>query len=187
MAINQTIGSFITAASRRDFARDNLFRVMELKCQGLTLTEEDLVYCRTANLSGREVPHGQVKYMGMDLNYPQSTVKYPDAGEYKLEFYLDAAGELRQKFEVATRTLFNDTTSTGDWRFPSTFDVLTLAALNINLDPQEYITYYGVSIKSIDQYETKAAEGEGVAIYVGVTFTYLYYKRTGSDTVWSGQ
>ena len=59
MAINQTIGSFITAASRRDFARDNLFRVMQLNCQGLALSEEDLVYCKGANLSGREVIAGE--------------------------------------------------------------------------------------------------------------------------------
>lgn len=186
MAINQTIGSFITAASRRDFARDNLFRVMQLNCQGLALSEEDLVYCKGANLSGREVPHGQVKYMGMELNYPQSTVKYPDAGEYKLNFYLDAAGELRTKFEIASRTLFNDSTSTGDWRFPSTADILVLASLDFNLEPQEYITYHGVSIKSIDTVETKAAEGEGVAIEVALTFTYLYYERNGSEVVWGG-
>lgn len=186
MAINQNIGSFITAATRRDFARDNLFRVMQLNCQGLALSEEDLVYCKTAQMSGREVPHAQVKYMGMELNYPQSTVKYPDAGEYKLEFFLDAAGELRQKFEIASRTLFNDSTSTGDWRFPSTSDTLTLAALDFNLEPQEYITYYGVSIKSIENVETKAAEGEGSAISVNVTFTYLYYRRNGSDVVWAG-
>ena len=186
MAINQTIGSFITAATRRDFARDNLFRVMQLNCQGLSLTEEDLVYCREVNMSGREVPHAAAKYMGMELYYPQSTVKYPDAGEYKLKFYLDAAGELRTKFEIASRTLFNESTSTGDWRFPSTSDTLTLASLDFNLEPQEYITYYGVSIKSISQVDTKPSEGEGVAIETEVTFTFLYYKRNGSDVVWAG-
>lgn len=186
MAINQHIGSFITAASRRDFARDNLFRVMQLNCRGLNLTEEDLVYCKGANMSGREVPHSPIKYMGMDLHYPQSTVKYPDAGDYKLDFYLDANGELREKFEIASRVLFNDATSTGDWRFPNPADTLTLAALDFNLEPLEYITYYGVSIKNIDNVETKAAEGEGVAISIPVTFTYLYYRRNGSDIVYDG-
>lgn len=187
MAINQNIGTFINVASRRDFARDNLFRVMQLNTRGLSLSEDDLVYCKGAKMSGREVPHSEpVKYMGMDLYYPQSTVKYPDAGEYSLDFYLDASGHLREKFEIASRVLFNDATSTGDWSFPSISDTLTLAALDFNLEPQEYITYYGVSIKTIGDYDTKAAEGQGVAMSIPVNFTYLYYRRNGSDVVFDG-
>ena len=37
MAVNQTIGKFIQVASSRDFARDNLFRIMQLNCRNLTL------------------------------------------------------------------------------------------------------------------------------------------------------
>jgi hypothetical protein len=37
MAVNQTISNFITVASQKDFARNNLFRVMDFKTRVLSL------------------------------------------------------------------------------------------------------------------------------------------------------
>ena len=50
MAVNQTIGKFIQVAGKRDFARDNLFRIMQLSCRNLTLDEDDLVYATKLTL-----------------------------------------------------------------------------------------------------------------------------------------
>lgn len=185
MAINQTVNTFITTVSARDMQRDNLYRIVSLKCEGLTLTEEDQVYCRDFKISGREVPHSAVKYMGIDFNYSQSTVKYPDAGDFSFNMLIDAKGEIMRKLESANRTLFNDASTTGNWRFPSTGDILTVARLNINLEVEELIHYYGLSFKSYDAVDAKPATGEGVAQEVPVHFTYLYFKRTGSDVVYS--
>ena len=187
MAVNQTIGKFIQVAGSKDFARDNLFRIMQLSCRNLTLSEEDLVYAKGGKLPGRVTTVGEnVKYMGMTLPYTKSTVEYPGNTDYEIEFYLDKDSELVHKFERASRQAFNDQTTTGDWRFPSTSDVMTVAALDINLDPIEYITFYGVSFVKFDEMEFKIAESTGEAIAVKAHISYLYYKRTGSDTVFAG-
>lgn len=186
MAVNQTIGKFIQVASKLDFQRDNLFRVMQLSCRNLTLSEDDLVYAKSAKVPGRETPVGDnVKYMGMTLPYTKSTVKY-ESSSYEIKFYLDATGALAQKFERASRQAFNDVSTTGDWRFPSTSDVLVLAVLDINLEPIEYITLYGVSFVKFGELDIKPAEGDGQAMEISCTISYLYYKRTGSDTIFAG-
>lgn len=186
MAVNQTIGKFIQVASKVDFQRDNLFRVMQLSCRNLTLSEDDLVYVKSSKIPGRETPVGNnVKYMGMTLPYTQSTVKY-ESSAFEIRFYLDGTGALAQKFERASRQAFNEVSTTGDWRFPSTSDIMTLAILDINLDPIEYITLYGVSFVKFGEIDVKPADGEGVAMEISCTISYLYYKRTGSDTIFSG-
>lgn len=187
MAVNQTIGKFIQVAGSKDFARDNLFRIMQLSCRNLTLSEEDLVYAKGGKLPGRVTPVSEnVKYMGMTLPYTRSTVVYPGNSDYEIEFYLDAKSELAQKFERASRMAFNDQTTTGNWQFPSTSDIMTVAALNINLEPIEYITFYGVSFVKFDEQEFKIADSAGESIPIKAHISYLYYKRTGSDTVYAG-
>lgn len=80
MAVNQKIMYFNSVASVRDFSRDNLYRVTlcNIGDRGeiLKLEDEDLVYCKGANLPSRENPSAVVKYHGMDFHYPMSTVKY---------------------------------------------------------------------------------------------------------------
>lgn len=185
MAVNQTISNFITVASQKDFARDNLFRVMALKTRVLTLDENELLYCKSAKLPGRETPTAQVQYHGMKLNYNKSSVDYTGSDSYELEFYLDAKGELRKKFEEASRIIFNDISNTGNWRFPSTSDVLTIAQLGFNMQPIKYFHLYGVTLKSVDVIDGKPADGDGSAISCKVTLSYLYYRTEGSDTIYS--
>lgn len=185
MAVNQTISTFISTAAKRDFQRDNLYRIMSLKCEGLTLTEEDAVYCKSIKIPGRTNPHGSVKYMGMEFKYPQSTVQFGDIDALDIPMLIDSKGEVMGKLERASRILFNDLTTTGNWKFPSTADILTVAVLDFNLNVQEYIHYYGVSFKGFDSVDAKPAEGDGIAQEITAHFTYFYYKRTGSDTVYS--
>lgn len=188
MAVNQTIGKFIQVASTKDFARDNLFRIMQLSTRALTLSEDDLVYARGGKLPSRSTPVSQsVKYMGMTLPYTKSTVEYPGNTDYQIEFYIDKNSEILHKFERASRLTFNDLTSTGDWQFPSTSDVMTVAALDSNLEPIEYITFYGVNFVKFNDVNFKIADSSGEALVATATISYLYYKRTGSDTVFVGE
>lgn len=188
MAVNQTIGRFIEVASKRDFARDNLFRIMYLSCRNLTLSEDDLVYARGGKLPSRETPVAtNVGYMGMKMPYTRSTVVYPDNDTYEIEFYLDANSEIAHRFERASRTAFNDMTSTGDWRFPSLSDEMTVAVLDINLDPIEYITFQGVSFVKFNTDDFKVADdATGEAIKIRATISYINYVREGSNTVFAG-
>lgn len=185
MAVNLNIPNFITSAGRKDFARNNLFRVLSLKCRGLELDEDDLLYCKGGALPGRNNPTSQVQYHGMKLTYNNSTVEYPGADDYQLKFYCDADSLLRRKFEEASRLVFNDVSNTGNWRFPSTEDIITLAGLDFNLEPIEYIKLVGVCFKGIDPIDFQAAEGDGSAIEITAHFSFLYYRRNGSNTIYT--
>ena len=127
MAVNQNISNFINAASQKDFARNNLFRVMTFKTRALELNEADLLYCKSAQIPGRETPTATVSYQGMKMNYNTSTVNYPGSDSYTLTFYLDADGDLRRRFEEASRVIFNDISNTGNWRFPTSEQIITIA------------------------------------------------------------
>ena len=187
MAVNQTIGKFIQVASNRDFARNNLFRIMQVNCRNLTLSEDDLVYAKGGKLPSRENPVGDnVQYMGMKLPYVKSTVNYPGNDDYEITFYVDNNSEILHKFERATRLNFNDTTTTGDWSFPSQSSVMTVAVLDNHMEVIEYITFYGVTFYKFDDITFEIAEGDGSAIEVTAHMSYLYYKRTGSDAVATG-
>ena len=185
MAVNQNISNFINVASQKDFARNNLFRVMAFKTRVLTLDESDLIYCKTAQIPGRETPTAQVNYNGMKMNYNKSTVEYPGSDSYSLSFYLDADGELRKKFEQASRVIFNDVSNTGNWRFPTSADVISLAQLGFDMEPVKYFHLYGVTIKTIEAIDTQIADGDGSAIEFKVVISYTYYRTEGSDVVYS--
>lgn len=185
MAVNQIISNFITVASQKDFARDNLFRVMAFKTRVLELDETDLIYCKGADIPGRATPTSQVQYGGMKMNYNQSTVEYPGSDNYQLKFYLDANGDLRKKFEEASRLIFNDVSNTGNWRFPATTDIITIAQLGFNMEPINYYHLYGVTIKDIQNVTTNVAEGQGTALEFTISLSYLYYRTDGSDVIYS--
>ena len=180
MAVKQTIMDFNRVASQRDFSRDNLFRVTCCNIGGdiLTLTEDDLVYCKGANLPSRENPTATVKYHGMDFHYPASTVKY-QGGSYQLTFYVDARSQIRDKFERASRLIFNEQTTTGDFHVPGQNDFICLQHLNFNLQGLRTYTFKCVCLTKIDQIQTSFAEGEGKAIEITVTFTYNWYDISG--------
>lgn len=182
MAVNSTISQFIGKASRQDFARNNLFRVMALNVAGvLELTEDDLLYCQGGKLPARQNPTGTVQFMGMDLPYNASTVKYDGNGDYSLTFFVDKDSTVAHKFEVASRIIFNDVTSTGKWNFPQETDQFTVAALGFDLEPIEYITFYGIAFHGFDAIDFQTAKGDGTAIEITCHFSYLYYRRQGSE------
>lgn len=185
MAVNQNISNFINVASQKDFARNNLYRVMAFKTRALTLDEHELIYCKGADVPGRTTPTATVAYHGMTMNYNKSTVEYPGAENYTLTFYLDANGELRKRFEEASRIVFNDITNTGNWRFPTSNDIITIAQLGFDMEPVKYFHLYGVTIKNIEAINTSIADGDGSSIEVKVTLSYIYYRTDGSDIVYS--
>jgi hypothetical protein len=183
MAVNQLISNFNTVASQKDFSRNNLYRLMSLKTRALELDESDLIYCRGAQIPGRENPSASVNFHGMEFRYPKSTVKY-DGSSYTLKFLLDANGDLRRKFEEASRIIFNDQSNTGNWRFPGATDQIVIAQLGLNMEPIKIYTLYGVCITKIEAYDSDFT-GEGEAVEISVTFTYNYYKTDGSEVIYS--
>lgn len=186
MAVNQTIVDFQNTLIKRDGLRNNLFKVMALNTKVLSLTNEDMVYIKTAKLPGRTNPTATIPYMGMKFAYNTSTVEYPGAEDYSLTFIFDAKGELRQKFEEASRLIFNDLTTSGTWNVPTTSDIMTLAPLNNQYEPSAYYHLYGVAFKGFDSVDFQIAAGDGSMVELNCKMSYWYYKGPGSDTAYSG-
>lgn len=185
MPINLTYTNFLNKVARDDFARNNLFRVLTFDCRGIQLSEDDLLYCNGGALPGRTNGQGITQYMGVKIPYVASTAQYPGNEDYVLEFKVDANCDLLRQLEIASRTEFNDITSTGDWRAVDLSNIITLVALDKKLEPIEYIKLYGVAFKSFDAIDTKAADGDGTLITVKVHVSFVYYRRGGSDTVYA--
>jgi len=176
----QNIQQFYKTAKNRDFSRDFLLRVTNMSIAGLpAITEDDLVYVKTASLPGRSINNIEVPYMGLNFNVPGSAV-YDGSDSYELTFYLDDPGQnqndLRSKFETASRNLFDDLTSSGLYQVPGNESSMTLILLNKNLgDTGKFFKLVGVSIRKLDPIEYKIADGKGETLEFKVTVAYHYY------------
>ena len=175
MAVNQNIQNFYKTAADRDFSRDFLFRVTELNIAGVpAMTESQLIYAKAANLPGRTIGNVAVQYMGLNINVPGG-VSYPGSEGYEITFYLDAASSLRNYFETASRALFDDSTSTGQYGTPDQTHYITLAQLDKDLNPISSYKLVGASLRAVDGISYSIAAGTGQTVDVKATIAYHYY------------
>jgi hypothetical protein len=180
MAINQNIQTFYQTAQTRDFSRDFLFRITQIgNGVGLpTLDENDFVYIKAAKLPGRVIENVNASYMGLKFNIP-GAVTYEGSDAYDIELYLDSVSgsytDLRRKFEDASRKIFNDAISTGDYNIPGLDNTLELAQLDKQLNAINYTTLVGAQLRKIDAIEYKMAEGKGEVMTMKATLSYHYY------------
>ena len=176
MPVNQSIQNFYRVAATRDFSRDFLFRVLDLKLEGLPgMSEEQLIYVKAANLPSRSITNIPVKYMGLDINVPGGAT-YPNSAEYALNFFLDSESELREYFETASRNLFDDRDSTGAYGTPDPNSYISLGQLDKGLNIISVYKLVGASIRSINSVEYKMSEGSGATVDFGVTLSYHFYE-----------
>ena len=177
MPVNQTIQNFYRAAADRDFSRDFLFRVTQMQLQGVpALGENDLVYVKTASHPGRNITNVPVPYMGLQLNIPGAAT-YPGSDAYALNFYLDADSELRNYFEGASRSVFDDLNSTGEYGTPDDDFFIQLAQLDKELEPVAQYKLVGASIRNIDNIAYNISDGTGATVEVNSTVSYHYYTK----------
>ena len=177
MPVNQTIQNFYRAAADRDFSRDFLFRVTQMQLQGVpALGENDLVYVKTASLPGRNITNVPVPYMGLQLNIPGAAT-YPGSDAYALNFYLDADSELRNFLEGASRAVFDDLNSTGEYGTPDDDFFIQLAQLDKELEPVAQYKLVGASIRNIDNIAYNISDGTGATVEVNSTVSYHYYTK----------
>lgn len=175
---NQTIRKFYERAMEREFLRDVNFRVIEINFgenSSVHFDEDDLVYAQSAKMPTREITNVQAKYMGMDFNLP-GTSKYPGSESYSLKMYCDEKCILRDKMEEATRDLFDDADSTGNYFIPKQGSYITLAVLNKKLEVIKTIKLVGASIRKYDVDEFKMSEGTGGIISITATIAYHYFE-----------
>jgi hypothetical protein len=181
----QTINSFYTKAVKKDFSRDILFRVVSITPDTALnipttnlLSDEDLVYAKTAKVPSRNITNQEAAYMGLKFNLP-GVVEYPESGNYQIEFYCDINSTLRSKFEAWSRITFDDVNSTGNFANDGS---IQLAQLNSKLELVQQYKLVGVTIRNVGEIAYTMAEGTGSVQTFPVTFAYHYYTLIGTET-----
>jgi hypothetical protein len=171
-----TIQNFFSRAAEKQFARDFLFRVKQIDIEGVSFDgDSDLVYARSAQLPGRNIDNKQVNYYGQTFNVPGKST-YPGSEGYSIEFYHDEKNELRTKFETASRAVFNNETSTGQYGMPGDSSLITLDVIDKDLDTIQTIQLVGASIRDINAIDYQIADGTGEILKTTVTFAYHFYR-----------
>jgi hypothetical protein len=176
---SQTIQGFYTQAQTKDFARNNLFRVLNINFGGgseVTFNEDDLVYATTAALPGKNIGNVQVPYMGLNFNVP-STVTYPNSESYSLEFRCDESYNLREKFLQVSSDTFDDADSTGNYFMPTADAVIDLVLLDKELERVSQIQLVGVAIKDVGEIQYDV-QSQGDVVKFNVTVSYHYFRKT---------
>jgi len=174
----QTIQNFYTQAQTKDFARDNLFRVLNINFGNgteINFDEDDLIYAKTAALPGKEVTTQPVPYMGLNFNVPGIT-KYTGSDNYTLTFRCDESYDLRNRFLQVLNDTFDDADSTGNYFMPTADSVIDLALLDKDLDRVSQFQLIGVAIKSVEEM-TYDVTSDGTIQEFGVTVTYHYFRQ----------
>tara|TARA_R110000803_G_scaffold194646_2_gene257766 strand:+ start:537 stop:1076 length:540 start_codon:yes stop_codon:yes gene_type:complete len=171
-----TIRDFFQSAQARQFSRDFHFRVISIDLAGgVSFSGDDqLVYARAANLPGRAIQNKVANYYGQQFNIPGKS-EYTNSEAYSIEFYHDEDCDLRSQFEEASRAVFNDTTSTGDYAVPGTGDVINLQVIDRQLNRVKDIKLVGASIRDIGEVSYQIADGTGEVTTIPVTFSYHFY------------
>jgi len=183
-----TISTFMNQAKQKQFARDFLFRVRQIDVTGLSLNgETDLVYARTASFPGRNIMNKQVKYSGQNFNVP-SVSEYPGSESWSIEFYVDQELDIRNKLERASRTLFDNETTTGNICMPGDESIITLDVLNIPcqsgpgvtsgnaMQVGQTIQLVGASLRDIGAIDYQIADGTGEILTFNATWAFHFYR-----------
>jgi len=172
-----TIQDFFTRAASRQFSRDFLFRVKQIDLVGGVRFdgEDELVYARTAALPGRNIENKTVNYFGQDFQVP-GRATYPGAEGYTVNFYHDEDCQLRTKLEAASRVVFNNETSLGQYGMPGNESVINLVQIDKELNDVRNIELVGASIREISPVEYDIAGGTGEVLNFDVTFAYHFYR-----------
>ena len=164
-----TIQNFFTKAAANQFSRDFLFRVKQITLTGgINFNGEgDLVYAKTATLPGRNIEDKVVNYFGQEFHLP---------GKSTIEFYHDEDCQLRTKFEAASRIVFNNETSLGQYGMPGDESVIDLVQIDKELNEVRNIQLVGASIRDIGDIAYDIAGGTGEVTNFSVTFAYHFYR-----------
>jgi len=171
-----TIQNFFTRAATEQFARDFLFRVKHISIEGVEFFGDgDLIYARSATLPGRDIENKVANYFGQQFNIPGKSA-YPNSESYSIEFYHDESIDLRTKCERASRNVFNNETSTGQYGMPGEDSYIILEVIDIQLNSVEEIKLVGASIRTVAPIEHAIADGTGDVLKFAVTFSYHFYE-----------
>lgn len=182
------IHDFYSTVTKNQLLRDFNFRLRLVQTNALTFTSDELVYAKAETLPGRNIADHKAQFMGMNLHYGGS-VTYPGSDSYKIELLMDASGALREKLEAASRTVFNDKSSTGDYAMPGTDQVLVISTIDPKLNVMVDYTLVGVQLRNVGNISFDYWGGQGALVKCTIEVAYQYYTTSSgaSDKVVSGQ
>ncbi len=175
----QTIQNFYTQSQSKDFARSNLFRVLNIDFgdgSDVAFNEDDLVYATTATLPKKDVTTNTVPYMGLEFNVPGIT-KYPGSNAYTIRFRCDENYDLRNRFLEVINDTFDDSDSTGNYFIPNQNSVIDIALLDKQLDRVSQFQLVGVAPVSVGDIQYDAT-GDGPVVEFDVTISYHFFRQT---------
>ena len=177
MANATTIQDFFSRAAYKQFSRDFLFRVKQIDLVGGVSFDgdKDLLYAKTAALPGRTIENKNVNYFGQEFQLP-GRATYQNAAGYSIDFYHDEDCDIRTKLEAASRAVWNNETSTGQYSLPGNESVITLTQIDKQLNDVRNIQLVGASIRDIGEIAYTIAEGTGEVITFNTTFAYHFYR-----------
>ena len=175
--IKQTIQDFYRVAQERDFLRSFQFRILDVSNQGVpVLSQDDLIYVTTATLPARAIQTFDQPFMGLNFHIP-GTASYPGSEGYGLNFRSDSEASLRRVFEDWSNSIFDDETSSGDFKIHADSTV-TLALLDQDHNTTQLYTLYGVFPVSVGAMEFDVTQGT-TAVNFQATLAYQYWRRRG--------
>lgn len=178
--ITSTIEKFYEVAQSRDFSRDINFRLLSISLgDGSTVKfdEDDLVYAKGAQLPSRKINMQQVQFLGLAFNIP-GTVSYEGSADYPIRFYADMNSILRDKLEQATRDVFDDANSTGNYFTPKASAVIDLVQLNAKNEVIKHYKLIGVAVHSVDSIDYGYAEGNGKVQEITAHISFHFYQTS---------
>ena len=175
---NQNINNFYTTAKTFDFARNNLFRVVQMSSPGqgnFNLSESDLVYLTTASIPGRTINNVVVPFMGMNYNVP-GTATYTNSANWNVTFRCNKEFDIRKKLDQWSLATFNDNTSEGKYQLADCGS-LKLAAFDTLGNAKYTLDFTGVYCTQIGEmaFDTTAT---GAVVTLQATLAYQYWRTT---------
>lgn len=175
--VTSTIEKFYSVAQERDFSRDINFRLLSLSLgdgSSVTFDENDLVYAKGATLPARNIVNQAVPFLGLQFNVP-GTATYQGSDSYPLTFFADMNSIIRDKLEEASREIYDDATSTGNYFMPKASATMDLVQINPKLEVVKHYTLIGVSVRNINNITYNYQAGTGAPMEISTTIAFHYY------------
>lgn len=168
----QGIRNFHEVASRRDFFRQNLFRVLAFGGARF-FSPDDLLYIESATLPAKTINNIQVPYMGLQFNVP-GTVQYPNSAAWQVTMRMDADLAIRDKLEDWMLSIFDDRDSTGNYSIPEgDTGVTTLGLLDKKGNIIRKYNLYGCYITNVgDMTLNVGTAGDIVTVPTSIAYQY---------------
>ena len=114
----------------------------------------------------------QISIEGVELNGEDDLIY-----GYSIEFYHDENVDIRRKLEHASRAVWDNETSTGQYGMPGDDSVINLSVIDKDLNEVQEIKLIGASIRDVGEISYSIADGSGEVLNFPVTFAFHFYQN----------